>query len=254
MLLVMAPHRASANQIPQQIAGDGTLRRLSVPILMYHYVSSLPADADPIRTGLTVTPSVFAEQLQYLSDQSYETISLYEIDEALLYGSELPLRPIILTFDDGHIDHYSNVFPLLQSHNFTATFFIITDFADNAAPGYMNWNQIKQLADNGMIIEPHTKSHVDLRNRDYDFLVYQIIGSLESVRAHTSTNPRAFAYPAGAYDATTLQFLDTTSITRAVTTQPGILHTTDNRFQVKRLRITQDMSAQGFASLLGTNQ
>src|SRR5512145_2670236 len=38
---------------------DGTLRRIRVPILMYHYVSNLPADADQYRVDLTIIPELF---------------------------------------------------------------------------------------------------------------------------------------------------------------------------------------------------
>jgi peptidoglycan/xylan/chitin deacetylase (PgdA/CDA1 family) len=221
---------------------------------MYHYISYLPPDADDIRVGLTVTPDRFAGQMQYLAENGYQTISLYEMEDALLYGDVLPPRPVILTFDDGHLDHHQNVLPILVQHNFTATFFIITEFADQQADGYMNWQQIEELANAGMSIEAHTKTHPDLRNRTQEFLVYQIIGSTESIHAHTGSMPAMFAYPAGRYDTNTLNFLDSTQILRALTTMPGIQHTTDNRFEVTRLRISQDIGSIGLASLLNQPQ
>lgn len=230
--------------------GDGTLRRLRVPILMYHYVSELPPDADGIRIGLTISPTLFQEHVGYLQEQGYETISLYEMHMALAYGVPLPPKPVILTFDDGHIDHYRNVFPVLREAGYTATFFIITQFADNNVPGYMNWNQIREMAEAGMSMESHTKTHSDLRLRAYDFLVYEIIGSIESLEVHTGRRPAMFAYPVGRYDENTLDVLDTTTVVRAVTTQPGVLHTTDNRLEVSRLRISNDTGVPGLAYLL----
>src|SRR5687767_2272827 len=68
---------------------DGTLRRIRVPILMYHYVSPLPEGADQYRTGLTVSPQQFQAQMDYLFYQGYSTISLYQLNDALLTGTTL---------------------------------------------------------------------------------------------------------------------------------------------------------------------
>lgn len=191
-----------------EIVGDGTLRRIRVPILMYHYVSPLPPNADNIRIGLTLNPAMFRQHMQYLHDEDYHTISLYEMNDALENGATLPPKPVILTFDDGYIDHYVHVFPVLQEFNFTGTFFIATAFIDKNLSGYMNWQQINEMATAGMSMEAHTKNHIDLRNRDYNLLVYEIMGSIESLEAHTGITSRMFAYPVGRYDEDTLTVLD----------------------------------------------
>lgn len=168
----------------EEIEGDGTLRRLYVPILMYHYVSELPPNADAIRTGLTLHPDIFRQHVQYLAENGYNTVSLHDVDNALENGSELPTSPVILTFDDGYIDAYTDVFPILQNYDMVGTFFIITQFADNNAQGHMNWAQISEMADAGMNMEGHTKTHPDLTERNLDFLVYEVIGSLELSLIH----------------------------------------------------------------------
>lgn len=235
-----------------QDGGDGTLRRIHVPILMYHYVSELPPNADDLRVGLTLSPALFESHLQYLRANGYQTISLTDLHNALLYGYELPPKPVILTFDDGYIDHYTVVLPLLRQYEFTGTFFIITQFIDEGRNGYLNWTQIQEMGEAGMAIEAHTKTHPDLSNRDIPFLVYQIMGSIETLNANLSTPARMFAYPAGRYDDLTLQLIATTPIQRAVTTQRGALHTTDNWFEVTRLRVTNQTGAAGLAQLLNT--
>lgn len=249
-LLVMFSYQPTSVQAGLNSQGDGTLRRLRVPILMYHYVSPLPPGADDIRIGLTVEPNVFQQHIDYLVTAGYKPISLYEIRDALLSGQPLPPNPVVLTFDDGYIDHYDYVFPVLQRHGFTATFFIITNTADHASPAYMNWSQIRTMADAGMHMEPHTKSHRDLRQRDYDFLIYEILGSQQSLDAHVENVPRMFSYPAGRYDLDTLVVLNSLSTWGAVTTQRGVYHTSTSLLEMPRLRVTGNMSVAGLAQIL----
>ena len=229
---------------------DGTYRRIRVPILMYHYVSQLPEDADEVRTDLTLSPEIFRAHMESLLFEGYTPVSLYEVDEALLVGAPLPPKPVVLTFDDGYIDHYANVFPVLREYNFTATFFIITGLVDAATPGYLSWGQIREMSDAGMDMEPHSKNHLDLRERDNDFLIYEMLGSIESLQAYTGKAPHMFSYPIGNYDAATLSVAGSLPIWRAVTTQNGDLLTTDNRLEMPRLRIHDFTGVTGLLQLV----
>lgn len=229
---------------------DGTLRRVRVPILMYHYVSDLPEDADDMRRGLTITPDQFREQMVYLRAAGYTTISLYQLRDALTRGTPLPSQPIILTFDDGYLDHYLYVFPTLKRFGYTGTFFIITGLADAAHPGHLSWTQIREMAAAGMSMESHTKNHPDLRNRSYEFLVYELLGSLESLQAHTGVPAHMLAYPVGRYDDAVLAVARQMPIWAAVTTQPGAVHTTDRLLELARVRVPADAGAAGLAAAL----
>lgn len=229
---------------------DGTYRRIRAPILMYHYVSELPEDADEVRTDLTISPGLFQAHMAYLTAQDYTPISLYDLDDALLTGTPLPDNPVVLTFDDGYIDHYTNVFPVLRQYGFTGTFFIITGTADAGDPAHLTWEQIRQMSQAGMDMESHTKTHPDLRGRDHDFLVYQLLGSSQSLEAYTGKTPHFFAYPIGRYDDAVLAVLGALPIRRAVTTAPGALQTSDNRLEMPRLRIHDFTGVAGLAGLL----
>lgn len=231
-------------------AWDGTFRRIRVPILMYHYVSELPPDADEYRRDLTLAPDLFRDHVDYLFYQGYNPISLYQLDEALANGKPLPPKPVALTFDDGYIDHYTNVFPALRAYNFTATFFIITAKPDASDPAYLSWEQIQEMAAEGMNMESHTKNHIDLRGRDYDTLVYEMLGSMESLRFYTGRWPHIFCFPVGFYDDTALNVLETLPVWRAVTTENGTLHTSDNRLLMPRVRISSGTTATVLGRLL----
>ena len=88
---------------------------LHVPILMYHYISVNPhAPGDPLRTRLSVPPAQFAQQLAYLHRAQYTTITLDNLVDALEMRTSLPPKPVILTFDDGYADFFTNAYPLLR--------------------------------------------------------------------------------------------------------------------------------------------
>lgn len=232
---------------------DGTYRRIRAPILMYHYVSDLPDDADEYRTDLSISPEMFQAHMDALYTRGYTPISLYDLDDALLTGTPLPDDPVVLTFDDGYLDHYTNVLPVLKRYDFTGTFFVITGTADAGDPAHLSWTQIGQMAQAGMDMESHTKNHPDLRGRDYDFLVYQLLGSAESLQAYTGRASHILAYPGGRYDDAVLSVLATLPVWRAVTTEPGVLHTTDNRLEMPRQRIHNYTGVAGLLSLLAAN-
>lgn len=233
-----------------ELWGDGTLRRIRTPILMYHYVSELPSDADSMRQSLTVSPEAFKNHLHYLATNNHATISVRSLHLALDYGLSLPENAVILTFDDGYEDHYVTVYPLLLSYEMIGTFFVITGFADQNAHNHLTWEQIVEMAHANMEIQAHTKTHPDLRARSVDFLVYEILGCIQSIGFHTGSPATYLAYPAGRYDDHVLDILPSIPVERAFTTQAGALHTTDNLYEMQRIRIHQNTSISGLESLL----
>lgn len=90
-------------------AGDWILPEgYSVPVLMYHYVTD---DVAPLGTqkALAVSPETMEEYLKYLVDNGYDPIWFEDLEHVDEYD-----KPVILTFDDGHEDNYSELFPLLK--------------------------------------------------------------------------------------------------------------------------------------------
>ncbi|MCL4869565.1 MAG: polysaccharide deacetylase family protein [Anaerolineae bacterium] len=223
---------------------------LQVPILMYHYISTPPDDADIYRVDLSVEPAMFRAQMQYLVENGYSTIDLYDLSLAITNKIELPPKPVIITLDDGYVDNYWYAFPILQEFGLKATFFVITEFVDNNYASYMSWEMIEAMAAAGMRIEPHSKTHPDLSGRDRDYLIYQILGSQETIAAHIGYTPRYFAYPGGRYDELTMQILHELHFWGAVTTQGGKWHNFDSRYEWPRVRIRYTTPLAEFAGLV----
>jgi peptidoglycan/xylan/chitin deacetylase (PgdA/CDA1 family) len=227
-----------------------TPQSAQVPILMYHYVSELPLDADHYRRDLTVTPDNFEEQLQYLADAGFHSITLTDLYLNLTQGYPLPEKPVVLTFDDGYADAYEVVFPLLLEYGFTGTFFVLSTPTHFEAPGYMTWTQMREMSEAGMDIQSHGRDHIDLRNRSYDYLIYQTLGIQEAIHHHTGQVPRFFCYPSGRYDSGVIRALKDVGYWGAVTTEWGQTHTQENLFLMPRLRVRGVDTLESFAKLL----
>lgn len=221
---------------------------LKVPILMYHYVSNPPADSDKYRTDLSVSPEAFRDQLAYLAENGYETVDLYDLSLAITAKRELPAKPVVITLDDGYVDNYENAFPLLQEFGMSATFFVVTQFIDEGRAGYMTWDMVKEMAAAGMRIEPHSKTHPDLSGQERDYVIYEILGSQETIAAHIGYAPRYFCYPGGRYDEQTIQVLRELDFWGAVTTAGGVWHGFDGRYEWSRVRMRYTTTLPEFAA------
>ena len=221
-----------------------------VPILMYHYVSELPPDADAYRRDLTVSPEAFETQLRYLDEAGYHPITLTDLYLHLTEGYPLPEDPVILTFDDGYRDAYDVVFPKLLDYGFPGTFFVLATPAHYESEAYLTWAQMREMSEAGMDIQAHGRDHVDLRGRSYDFLVYQILGVREAIEYHTASTPHFFCYPSGRWDDDVIEVLKSAAYWGAVTTEWGRTHDRENLFEMPRLRVRGGMSLASFSANL----
>ena len=211
---------------------------IRVPILMYHYVSTPPEDADKYRVNLSVEPDNFRQQMAYLHDNGVEVIDLYELTEYLVKSETPPDNAVILTFDDGYVDNYQFAYPILEEFGYKGTFFIVTEFVDRGFPQYMSWEMIEEMAAAGHRFESHTKTHPDLAILGYNDLVWQILGSQETLAAHLGYKPQYLSYPSGSYNEETLQMVESLSLWGAVTTKGGMWRGHHDRFEWTRTRIS----------------
>ena len=86
------------------------------------------------------------------------------------------------------------------------TFFVLTGPADDGEAAYLTWDMITEMSNAGMDIQLHSREHLDMRNRAFDWLVFQIIGGRQSIEGHTGKPVIFMAYPSGKYDANVLRF------------------------------------------------
>lgn len=230
---------------------DSRDRSFWVPILMYHYVSVAPPDADIYRQDLSVSPQVFEQQVNWLQQNGYTAISIEQLVYALNIGwPPLPDKPVILTFDDGYEDNYTNAFPILQKYGMTGTFFILTDVTDRSQPGYMTWNMLREMHEGGMSIQVHGREHVEYINRDPSWLLFNLQGPAETIQAELGYTPRVFCYPAGLYDQAIMDALPQYGYWAAVSTEHGAQHEKTDRYEFDRIRVRGEWTVQTFAAVV----
>jgi peptidoglycan/xylan/chitin deacetylase (PgdA/CDA1 family) len=252
-----APAAASASPaLPARLESftpDGVERSIRVPVLMYHYLSVPPANADIYRKDLSVAPDLFAAHLDRLAAEGYTTITPAMFIAALQQGAPLPEKPVLLTFDDGYRDNFENAFPALRDRNMVATFFVVTDFLDEERPEYLTWEMAREMLAAGMSIESHGRNHATLRGRDSDYLVWQALGSLETIAYELGVRPHFVSYPAGEYDANTISLFASADYWAGFTTQQRATHSSANPFELGRVRVRGTTSPDDLVRLLNVD-
>ncbi|TFH40348.1 MAG: polysaccharide deacetylase family protein [Lysobacterales bacterium] len=222
-----------------------------MPILMYHYISAPPEDADSVRRDLSLPPELFEAQLKYLVEQGYQSITLSDLVMALQTGSALPPKPVIITLDDGYRDAYTNAYPLLLKYGMKATVFVITGMVDDNNPNYLTWAQVAEMSSHDIDIESHSVNHPDLRNRDAAFIQHELVASKQAIEARTGRTVHFLCYPSGHYDANVVSLLPGAGYWAAVTTIQGIEENSSNLFELVRLRIRGYFGVEQLVSLIG---
>lgn len=167
-----------------------------VPILTYHYIADNPRPKDVQRNALSVPPAKFEAQMDYLAKNGYTPISLDTLYGIFNHQTSAPVKPIVLTFDDGYIDFYTNAYPILRRFNFHAVSFIPTGLIGGSY--YMNWDQIKEIASSGLVtFEGHTLTHANLPSLSYAVVLKQLVDSKNILQAQTGYPVNFVAYPYG---------------------------------------------------------
>ena len=179
----------------------GSLPTGKAAILMYHSI-------DHNKVFFTVTPENFRKQMDLLYKEKYSIISLGELAGLIIDKRAIPLKTVVLTFDDGYQDNYFNAFPILKKYNFPATIFLATGFigknrisSSGATLKILNWDQIIEMHNSGLVdFEPHTVSHLKLHRLSLEEAKKEILNSKRTIEEKLNKKCKFFAYPYGKYN------------------------------------------------------
>jgi peptidoglycan/xylan/chitin deacetylase (PgdA/CDA1 family) len=234
--------------------------RLLVPIFMYHHVSNIPT-RNYLDYGLTVTTTNFNAQLDWLQQQGYHSITQTELFDALYYGKVLPTHPMILAFDDGYEDVFTNALPALLAHHYRGVFNIITGMIGG---NYMTWSQVRNLAQDGMQVASHTIHHLNIGQPPaWTSTQNELLVSKETLEDQLKQPVQFFCYPVGEpfhHDPVYEQQIVLADLSKdgyvAATLDPfsfdSIIQNAQTPYQLPRLRVSGGESLQTFTSILNS--
>ena len=191
----------------EEAGGWETFRQefaLRVPVLCYHHVGAKAKGSWPL---LTLSPTVFENQMHWLADRGYAGISASDWLAWLECGSPLPEKPVLLTFDDAYSDLVQTALPILREHRFKATLFPVSQYIGGASTwdaglGYpsrplMSETEILHAMQGGITIGSHTRTHRNLRQLPDAELRRELELSRNELVRLTGGPVRSLAYPFG---------------------------------------------------------
>lgn len=204
------------------------------PILMYHYIEFQDPN-DKIRASLTTSPYTLELQVKTLKNAGYTFMTASQLADVIGSKKELPAKPILLTFDDGYRDFYTDAYPILKKYNVSATQYVISGYLNNK--NHLTVSELQEIAkDNLVEIGAHTVTHDWLKEKPAQEVAYQASKSKQDLEKIIGKKIVSFAYPFGAFDLSATKMVNASGYTNAVSTIPGIIQSHENEFFLYRLR------------------
>ncbi|HEV8080100.1 MAG TPA: polysaccharide deacetylase family protein [Chitinophagaceae bacterium] len=223
------------------------LAKKEVPVLCYHHIRSMYTGGR--MHEYEVSPAAFAYQMKALADSGYKTILPEDLYEYLVHGAALPLKPVMITFDDTDKEQFTIGAAEMNKFGFKGVYFIMTIAINRKR--YMNEEELKLLSDSGHAIEAHTWDHhivTKYEPADWDIQLVQPQKRLEAIIGRPL---KYFAYPFGLWNNDAILELKKHGIKMAF-----ILSTkrdsTEPLYTIRRMIVPGQWTAQGMIKTMKT--
>jgi len=171
-----------------------------IPILMYHSISADKESASHPYYWINTAPAVFSEQMKFLSDHDYTVVDLRDLKACLDANNKSVRKFVVITFDDGYRDFYTNAFPILQKYQFPATVFLPTDFIDENRKTFngkecLAWAEVEELHGKGISFGSHSLSHSILYHLSWGKIRRELSDSRHRIENSLHAPVGSFCYP-----------------------------------------------------------
>jgi peptidoglycan/xylan/chitin deacetylase (PgdA/CDA1 family) len=218
-----------------------------VPILTYHSISeNLFGRVHPYH-HINTPVSIFEMQMRWLRRAGYRTIGLSELMNGFETKQDLS-KTVVLTFDDGYQDFYTDAFLLLRQFGFTATVFLATDRIQDSSvrvegADYLTWSQVRELHSAGIAFGSHSVTHADLRSLGPEQIDYELGYSKETIEQKIGASVESFSYPFalpeedGDFIRYLADTLENVGYSNGVSSAIGRAKPRDSRFFLSRLSV-----------------
>ena len=222
---------------------------LKVPVLMYHEIADITASPVP----LAVAPEVFADQLAYLHDAGFTAVTAGALAQILAGGAgALPERPVVLTFDDGYGDFYSQALPLLKQYGHTATVFPTTGWVGTelGRRWMLNWRELSEIAEAGIEIGAHSHDHSELDRLSGDKLRDELDGPKRMLEDKLGLAVPGLSYPFGLWNAKARRAAREAGYTYAYAVGNAMATSGSDAFTLPRLTVERTTTMERFGAMV----
>ena len=219
---------------------------LRIPILMYHSIAEPSTDSRHPYFGTITSPAVFEQQMRYLHENGFETLAPADIFANGETSIRIVRKPVIITFDDGFLDFYTNAQPILAKYGFTAIVYLPTAYIQKTTATFkgldcLTWSEVRELSRAGVLFGSHTVTHPVLKEVNHDQLEAELRDSKSTIENELGFAIDSFAYPY-AYPQHQREFVQRlrsvlvdAGYQNGVSTIIGSTHGIEDRFCLKRL-------------------
>lgn len=234
-----------------------------IPVITYHHILRDEENTRFRHTSTTTSVRAFSNQMTWLRDMGYTTLTMYQLEDYVHNRANLPARAVVITFDDGLKSVSRYAYPILKQYGFKATAFIITSrikrHPQKWAPKSLQFMSVSELEEIKDVFDFQSHTHflhrVDahrrpiLLSRSYHNILFDFE---RSRRALAQFNPHVLylSYPFGGYNATAVQAASDAGFHLAVTTVKGKVKPGDNPMLLKRLYIMRTDSLETMSRLI----
>ena len=231
-----------------------------VPALLYHrFISKEKIDKgeliDPDRTYVTYD-TAFDEQMAWLKQHGYHTISLDVFLDYQDGKGSLPPKPILVTCDDGFMSNYVYAFPVLKKYQMQATIFVTPDHHCANFKKYANLDspltheQLTEMSDNGVFIESHAMTHRYLTELEDKTIEWELAESKQVLEEILGKPVSYLAIPSGTYNKTVRQLAKKVGYKAVFGMLKGSNNLQSDRYALRRVVIGRDFSLDDFKKSL----
>lgn len=228
---------------------------------MYHQVSHVP---DPKYRDYTVTTQTFSTHMKILRSLRYVPITFSTLMDYKEGTTDLPHKPIIITFDDAMQDVMDNAVSILRNSGFTAVFYIPTNYVGRKSSWMVpevgvefpvaDWTAIRSLEAMGFEVGAHTMSHPRLSKISEKDCYEELYGSRHKLEVMLGREVKHLAYPFGDYNERVKMIVRETGYDTACTTEKGTATTINDMLALPRWNMGMDETVLSFLSKISSER
>lgn len=233
-----------------------------ITMLLYHHILKKNEIDNYGWTGNDSILSLenFREQMNYLYQNDFYTLTLAELEEFLYKGIELPKKAILITFDDGYLSNAKYAYPVMKEFGFKGSIFLIGSTSEKEPMEFtpekivhLSNKEIQKYAD---VFEygSHTYSMHSIIKGQNLLIISPIDKVAEDLRINKILYRTSYiAYPYGQYNERWIGLLIKENCKLGFTTKPGYVNKKSKVFELNRFVIYPKTSIKRFEEIVNGN-